>query len=125
MDLNNDSQRAAVQTGRVDTGLGPVQIQIVDMGRTQLFNPNTVKIAAINDSLLLGTPVGPSDISGEPGYLYRTHELQILLTKEELYRLALRTLHPGEALALLKRFGEFFEIHDDFYDPRTGEAIQV
>lgn len=154
MNLDTDIPRPAIQTGRVDTGLGPLQIQVVDSAGAHIFDPNTIKLAALAaeqevlisaqdleilvprtkqrhlekrvirvEPLNLAKPIGPSDLSGEPGYLYRTHEVQILLTKEELCRLALRRLHPPEVLQLLKRFGEFFEIHDDFYDPQTGEPI--
>jgi hypothetical protein len=155
LNLDSETSRPAIQTGRVDTGLGPLQIQIVDSTGTYLFDPNTVKLAVLAaetpalfgtekvnglaptaklrystekevriEPLNLAKPVGPSDLSGEPGYLYRTHDVQILLTKEELCRLVLRRLFPSEALQLLKRFGEFFEIHNDFYDPDTGEAFQ-
>jgi hypothetical protein len=123
MDLDSDTSRPTIPTGRVDTGLGVLQIHVVDLASTHRYDPNTAKIAAITESLNLGKPVGPSDLSGEPGYIYRTHEMQLVLTKGELSRLLLRDLHPAEVLKLRKWLGDFFEIHNDFYDDE-GNALQ-
>jgi hypothetical protein len=115
-----DSERRMVHTGWVHTGLGTFQVHIVDGERTHRFDPNTVRRAAMDEALRLGSPLGLSDLSRQPAYLYRTHELQLLLTKGEISRLVLYRLHSTEVLKLRKRFGTFFEISDDFYHKVTG-----
>jgi hypothetical protein len=65
-----------------------------------------------------------SVISGEPGILFRTSEVSTSMTVGELRRLVFRSLRPEEFKALKEKHGIFFEIHDDFYDPETGEALQ-
>lgn len=66
-----------------------------------------------------------STISGEAGCIrYYTSEVDIYLTKEEAVRLMATALRPHEALALIKEVGMFYEVHDDFYDPKTGHAFQ-
>ena len=84
--------------------------------------------------VLIGDPVGTSELSGNPGaYAFETideHDgrepriLILLLTPEEFRRMTLRSLTPNEVQTLLNRYGVFFEIHDDFYDQETGEALQ-
>lgn len=69
-------------------------------------------------------PTAVSILSGAPAVLYRVDDLEIPLTPEEVRRLARRSLRPHEVLKLLEHFGSFHEIHDDFYDPETGEAFQ-
>lgn len=122
-DLDHESERPTLYTGWAHTGLGTVQIHVVDGARTHRFSPTTLQAAVAADSLRLGTCLGPSDISRQPAYLYRTHELQILLTKGEISRLVLHRLSSAEVLKLRKRFGTFFEIDEDFYDKVTGEAL--
>ena len=65
-----------------------------------------------------------SILSGGPAVLFRADDLEIPLTPGELGRLAARTLTPAEYTALGTRFGMFFDIHEDCYDPETGESIQ-
>jgi hypothetical protein len=119
----DEAERSKVHTGWLHTGLGTFQVHIVDGSRTHLFDPNTLQRAAQAESLVFASPLGLSDLSRQPAYLYRTHELQLLLTKGEITRLALHCLHPTEVLKLRKRFGKFFEIDDDFYDGVTGEPL--
>ena len=65
-----------------------------------------------------------SVISGQPAVLYRTDDVAVPLTPEELYRLAAHSLEPSEYSSLRSRYGLFHEIHEDFYDPESGEALQ-
>jgi len=65
-----------------------------------------------------------SILSGKPAVRYRADDLDIALTPDELYRLASHSLSPDEYLALRDRYGMFHEIHEDFYDPDSGVAIQ-
>ncbi|MNU45025.1 hypothetical protein D3C71_338580 [compost metagenome] len=46
------------------------------------------------------------------------------MTVDELLRFIRHDLRPEEFRILFDRYGEIHEIHDDFYDPRTGEAWQ-
>lgn len=65
-----------------------------------------------------------SIISGEPGLHYTTNEVELVLTGDEIYRLTMRSLTVQEYFALIAKDQMFFEIHEDFYDPRTGQALQ-
>lgn len=69
-------------------------------------------------------PVATSVLSGDPALVYRVDDLEIKLSPAELKRLARRSLRPDEVLKLLDLYGVFHDIHDDFYDPETGEAFQ-
>lgn len=66
----------------------------------------------------------PSVLSGEDSVLYKTDDLAIDLTREELLRLMGYKLTPDEYMALRTRYGMFVEIHDDFYSEATGRQIQ-
>jgi hypothetical protein len=63
-------------------------------------------------------------ISGEPAVVYRADDLVVPLTPRELLRFLAHALRPREFFVLLEHYGSFFEIHDDFYDPRSGMAYQ-
>lgn len=115
---------ANVYQGKLDTGLTYMDLDVVSATSTWRFDPNAFIMAAVEHKLIDGEPLYPSFLSGEPGYLYRNHVLQIALTKAELYRFAYHALRPDEFLKLYHALGEFHEIHDDFYDPDTGEAFQ-
>lgn len=123
LEREDEGERSKVFTGWSRTGLGMFQVQVVDASSTRLFSPNTLQAEVAAERLKLGTPVGPSDISHQPAYLYRTHELQLLLTKGELARLVLHRLHATEVHKLRRRFGTFFDIDDDFYDRVTGAPL--
>jgi len=123
LELADELERSSVPTGWVHTGLGAFQVHIIDSGRTHHFDRNTLRNAVTLDTLRLGSSLGHSDISRQPAYLYRTRELQILLTKGEIHRLVLHELQPSEVQKLRKRYGNFFEIDEDFYQRDTGEAL--
>jgi len=73
---------------------------------------------------LRAVPFVTSVLSGRPALRYRTHDVEIPLTADEIAGLVGTELCPTEYVALRGRFGTFFEIHDDFYDPATGGAFQ-
>jgi hypothetical protein len=50
--------------------------------------------------------------------------LNINLCRTHLHRLFAKKLEPDAFKALYKKYGEFHEIHDDFYDPDSGIALQ-
>ena len=126
MDLIDDDESIAVTpVGRVDTGLNSYQVHIVHGTGTIRLDHRTAVAAVIGDTLSLGPPLGKSVLSGGAAYLYRAREIQLLLTRDELGRLIRRDLHPGEYLKLRRRFGNFFEIEESFYDESTGAALQA
>lgn len=105
--------------------LGVVESRIVSANGSTVLDANNLLFSVAKGSLELGTPTTrPSDISGAPGYVYQTTEIELVLTKPELLRLISRALEPKEFMALRDAFGDFYEIHDDFYDEFTGEALQ-
>jgi hypothetical protein len=65
-----------------------------------------------------------SVISGEPAVVYRAEDLVIPMTPRELLRFLAHALRPDEFFALRDQYGSFFEIHDDFYNERSGRALQ-
>jgi hypothetical protein len=115
---------ANVFQGRLETGLTYMDLDVVSASATRRFDPNSFVLAALEHTLVAGEPLYPSFLSGEPGFLYRNHVLQIALTGAELQRFACHALLPEEFFKLYRALGEFHEIHDDFYDPDTGKAYQ-
>lgn len=116
------------ERNRKATGLGPVDIEIQGEVGTWKTDPNGLIITAVTGMFPLekiGKPTTSSMLSGEPAYLYRTSELEVALTGEEIRRLTRRDLHEQEFFKLREAFGLFFEIHEDFYDETTGEALQA
>lgn len=97
-----------------------------------VFSPNDIlmEFADIDDPAGLFPPLtGMGDtvtsvLSGEPAVIYRTADKQIPLTPAELKRLVMTSLEPQEMLKLKEIYGVFHEIHDDFYHPTTGQALQ-
>lgn len=107
--------------------LGPLGIEIVDARGTVSYDPNKVAIAFIGqreDKNLVPIEGKVSVISGGPAVIYRTQEAELALTPDELGRLARRSLTPDEFFAICDAVGAIFELHDDFFDPDTGEAFQ-
>jgi len=107
--------------------LGPIGIEVLDQNGTHKFDPNGIIIAFLRDGLL--EKLKPIDnlgsiCSGAPAVMYRTAEAEFALSPDELHRLQMRALTPEEFKAIRDRVGEVWEIHDDFYDPETGEAFQ-
>lgn len=93
--------------------LGNADIDVPE-GFTGVFNPLELRPLVDVGSLL----------SGEPAVLYKTDELTIPLTVEELSRFIGHALLKDEYLKLRDHFGMFYEIHEDFYDPDTTEPLQ-
>jgi hypothetical protein len=106
--------------------------------------PNHAAIYAIHESIddPLTLQVYPSELKDqvhvcdgcgtkkeENCYLYKTStndgiELEIHLCHPHLLRLIAHQLEPEAFLNIYKKHGVFHEIHDDFYDEETGEALQ-
>lgn len=98
----------AMRGEKPDFGMGGLQ------PRSELFN-----ILELNPK-----PGVASIVSGGPGVLFRAEDYEIGLTPEELFRFAKHDLEPREYFAIRDRFGMLHDIHEDFYDPDTGEAFQ-
>jgi len=82
--------------------------------QSEIFNPVSLQ----------PLPGVASVISGGEAVVYRSDDLVIPMTVEELFRFMKLDLRPEEYFALRNRYGMFFEIHEDFYHPDTGEALQ-
>lgn len=109
---------------RTDTGLGVLDIELRDRRTTRMLTPNDAALVGHTGALNLTYPVGHSILSGEPGFGLRTCEIALVLTGDELLRLFRRSLRPAEVQTLLERYGAFHEIHSDFYDEESFEALQ-
>lgn len=105
--------------------LGIIDIELTCNGKTVLMEPNGLIIRAFDDTLPRPT-TGEflSELSDEPAIRYRTDQITLLLSHDELKRMARLILTPEEFHTLKNAHGVFFEIHDDFYDQETGEAVQ-
>ena len=101
-----------------------VRIVIKSRDRTVGADPNGRTMAPADPRLALGPPHKASELSGKPAYVYKTNQVELHLTDDELGRIIDRSLTPTEFFALKAKHGVFFEIHDDFYDPETGQALQ-
>ena len=66
-----------------------------------------------------------SILSGKLAVKYRTADVEIPLSPDELLRLLAHDLWPDEYFDLRKHFGEFHEIRSDFFDSKTGAALQA
>lgn len=110
---------------RVETGLGVIEIEIVGRDGRVKMDPNGAARLGYQGLLPVTEPVKPSVLSGEPGFLFRTGDgIEVALSEGELVRLLRHELMPAEVLELHRLYGAFFETHDDFYDEKTGAALQ-
>lgn len=113
---------------RVTPVLEVCRIEVEHAGGVKVFDPNAQIIFLHTDADQVRTwqpiPGRCSDISGKPAILYRSSDLELVLTVPEWVAMVGNELEPHQFFALRERFGDFFEIHDDFYDPDTGEASQ-
>jgi hypothetical protein len=104
-----------------------IRIEIHHAGGVKAFDANTLIMTCLNTPAVISTlmsPGEPSVLSGEPALRYKTFQFETWLTSEEIYRMTMRNLEPEEALKLIDLYGPVFEVHDDFYDSETGEALQ-
>lgn len=113
---------------RLATARTVLDIEVEHASGIEHFDPNTQIMALVVSPSFVAAwkPVegAVSAISGAPAIVVRTHDLEIPLTVDEYAGLVGTELEPDEFKALLERYGSFFEIHEDFYDPRTGESWQ-
>ena len=129
---------------------GLLNVQKFPILRLEIAEKLTVKVSNPT-SILMELVMGDYDpreavpdeswssmISGKPALQYRSDHMVAELTPDEMDRFLRRDLTPEEYFALRKFFPkrspnfhsqvsypeDFFEIHEDFYDPKTGEAFQ-
>lgn len=120
----DDDPVATTPVGRIHTGLNSYQVHLGDSRGTLRLDHCSAIGAVVSGTLSLGSSIGRSVLSGGAAYLYRSQDLQLLLTRDELGRLICRELLPAEYLKLRKKYGIFFEIEDSFYEPSSGRALQ-
>jgi hypothetical protein len=104
-----------------------VSIEIHHAGGVKAFDANTLIMTCFNTPEVISTLGSTGDrsvLSDEPALRYKTFQFDTLLTSEEIYRMTMRNLKPAEVLKLLGLVGPVFEIHGDFYDGSTGDALQ-
>ena len=106
--------------------LGPLDIEITHAGGRIRRDPNGIVLMALHDdiSVLEPLPDHLSVLSGAPAILVRTNEDDFALTPEEARRFYLLALTPAEFFRFCEEVGAVYELHDDFYDPETGQALQ-
>lgn len=112
------------ETGKARQPVAEVPVEITDANGVRSFDRNSFN-AAFNQGLrdeLSPMNDNPSLLSGSPGVLCRFREGKLVLTPDEAYRLSMRELRPEEYFKIYAVVGEIFEIHNDFYDPETGEV---
>lgn len=111
-----------------------LRLEVAHIDGVEVYDPNSIlfaSIAGVPDAWRPIQGMSPDDvggsgsvISGKPAVIYRTRDKQIPLAPDELRRLVLHDLSAEEFARLRDIFGLFFEIHEDFYCPTTGEALQ-
>jgi len=131
-DLDDPLARSSVHTvfsrryppkHREGAGVSDSDMEFEDSHGRCGIDSNGARLLAFNRRLpVKGPGQVASVLSGEPGYIVRTHEVELALTAEEILRLLRYDLTRSEVLRLLAHFGAFFEIGDDFYDETTGES---
>lgn len=94
-----------------------LRIEIHWEGGMAVHDPNSMCVAGLEADYPFGQPFKDrqSVLSGKPAYLYKSLDLEIPLTLDELDRLCRLDLRKKEALKLIETYGAFHEAHDDFY----------
>jgi hypothetical protein len=103
-----------------------LEIQIQDATAQHRFDRNGIVLACVRGEHKTWRPIPDfsSELSSVDAVWYRSEDLQLRLSPDEVYRLVRASLRPEEYYRLRERYGIFFEIQGDFYDPRTGTALQ-
>lgn len=103
-----------------------LRIEIEWDGGSIVTDPNGLAIMSCVGDYPVGLPfkARPSMISGKPSYLYRADDFELPLTFGELDRFCRHALRKAEFIAMKSKIGIIHEIHDDFYDPNTGQSFQ-
>jgi len=102
------------------------EVELSDARRTLRLDRNQITIAFLEGVADTLEPVASlkSIISGEPAVILRTSEAELHLTPEEADRFIKCALKPEQFTAICDAIGATWELHDDFYDVETGQALQ-
>ena len=105
-----------------------IECHITDKNKTITLCPNCLCIFLYNDC---GEEFENSDeyicdITGKRGAIrFKSGNEKYFLEKEIMLRLLKHNLKPDEYFALTEKYNENNNmLHDDFYYPDTGEAVQ-
>lgn len=104
---------------------GALDIEVEHKDGILTCDPNAFMLACHNGEVDRLKPIDrESFLSKRPALLYRSGDLEIALTGEEIHRLAMGALRSDEYGRLVERFGDAYEWHGDFYDEASGRALQ-
>lgn len=119
-------QKLLEPKNRREVALGILDQRILWEGGAVDLDPNGMAMLCVIGDYPLGLPFTdqPSILSGAPAYLYQSDDMELALSFEELDRFLRHDLKPDEFFKVLAFAGMHFEIHDDFYDLNSGEAVQ-
>ena len=104
-----------------------ILIKLRDNNGLRAFCPNCIAEMILNDTLKLeNSPLIKDCITGHYGaVLFKSGNETYQLEKDAMLRLLAHGLTSKEYFVLSKKYGDDkFMLHDDFYDPDTGEAFQ-
>jgi len=109
-----------------------LRLEVAARDKVLVFDPNGLLAAIMSGDFdarqMEPAEYWPSIISGHPGLQYRCRDMVIELSPTEMDRFLRHDLNPEEYQAIRLRYPwqpeDYFDIHDDFYDPGTGEALQ-
>ena len=105
-------------------------VEIEDAGGAiKRLSGETLLVAAAGEysghkPMNLGEPGFESILTGGPGYLLRTEDVEIALGLGEIVHLLLNALTPEQYFKLRELYGPFDLIGEAYYDPETGRARQ-
>jgi hypothetical protein len=102
---------------RKETRLDILDIEIESFEGIHKFDPNTMARVAYTGDYpdMLPVPKLKSEISFQPAYLVRVDNIELALSFQELDRFFRHALRKREVKYLLKTYGMFHDIHEDFY----------
>lgn len=110
---------------RRSVSLGILDIEIESKEGIHKTDPNgAAQMACLGDYPNL-TPIDglKSELSRKPAIKIRFDNIELALAFDEMDRLFRRQLRRKEVLYLIKTYGMFHEVHEDFYD-ELGYAYQ-
>ena len=102
-------------------------VKITDKNETKVYCLNCLLSEYLDGNLRLeNNPDFVDDITNENGAVkYESEDESYVLEKKTLGRLISCNLDPDEYFALVEKYSaDNFSLHDDFYDPDDGFAIQ-
>lgn len=104
-----------------------IMVEITDGVKTLRMCPNCVANSFMaNELSFINNPDFIDDITGKAGAVkYTCGNEEYYLERRSMMRLVSHNLRPREYFALVKKYGaDKFMLHDDFYWPTDGTAMQ-